>query len=150
MAIKYTIIPKGYRLTVTSWENDADNYNTKSMEGLTKEEIEFLVPFIKLFKSKNSHNDNTNFGNMYSPDEDEIEQANEAVRKLVSKHDVVNFSFGDYFSALDGEDDEHSAWSDFLYNLGLSGGEYFTRVLSSYKIEYIPEELKIQDVTKEF
>lgn len=30
-------IKAGYRLTVTSWENDADNYRTVSVDGLSEE-----------------------------------------------------------------------------------------------------------------
>ena len=47
-------ISAGYRLIVTSWENDADNYKTKSMDGLSEEATYFLGALIKLFYSKNN------------------------------------------------------------------------------------------------
>lgn len=54
---KETIIPAGYRLSVTSWANDADNYKNEMVEGLTLDEVKFRVDFIKLFTSKNNRND---------------------------------------------------------------------------------------------
>ncbi len=75
MSKKFTEIKAGYRLTVTSWENDGDNYNTKSQDGLTKEESVFLVELITLFKSRhNRHGLSRTFGNMYDPSDKEIEE----------------------------------------------------------------------------
>ena len=37
------IIPAGYQLSVVSWENDGDHYNTEVMNGLSEEEVKFLV-----------------------------------------------------------------------------------------------------------
>jgi hypothetical protein len=39
---------------------------------------------------------------------------------------------------------------DTLFNLGICAGEFFTRVIESYKIEFVPEEIKILDVTEKF
>lgn len=44
-------IPAGYQIQITSWENDADNYNTKILSGLTKEDAKFYIEFAKLFKT---------------------------------------------------------------------------------------------------
>lgn len=130
------IIKAGYRITVTSWENDADNYNTKILEGLTLEDAKFTVDFIKLFTSQNSR-PNPGIGNMYEPSEGEIEKANQAVADVFNKHEwPTNFNFED--------------WTYIAYELGLSCGEFFTRAMESFVVEYIPEDIVIKNVTGEF
>ena len=49
---KTVLIPAGYRVEVTSWENDGDNYNTKSISGIKSESaVKFIVEICKLHKS---------------------------------------------------------------------------------------------------
>jgi hypothetical protein len=43
-------IPSGYQLHITSWENDADNYKTKIISGLTKDDVQFYLHFLSLFE----------------------------------------------------------------------------------------------------
>ena len=54
-ATQMDIIPPGYQLHITSWENDADNYNTKIFSGLTKEDVRFYIHFLNHFKSHKSY-----------------------------------------------------------------------------------------------
>ena len=51
---KKLIVKKGYTLSVVSWENDADNYNTKTMTVETVEEAEAFYKLMQLCKSKNN------------------------------------------------------------------------------------------------
>jgi hypothetical protein len=44
-------IPSGYQIHITSWENDGDNYKTKIISGLTKEDVHFYLCFLNYFKS---------------------------------------------------------------------------------------------------
>lgn len=46
-------IPAGYQLHISSWENDADDYRTEVLSGLTREDVAFLVSIIKQFSSRN-------------------------------------------------------------------------------------------------
>jgi hypothetical protein len=46
------MIQAGYQLHVTTWENDADHYQTNSIGGLSKEDVEFYVHILRHFKSK--------------------------------------------------------------------------------------------------
>ena len=48
-----TKIKKGYTLTVTSWENDGDHYNTMSKTVDTKEEAKELYGLMQICRSKN-------------------------------------------------------------------------------------------------
>lgn len=47
-------IPAGYQLHVTSWENDADDYGTEIISGLTEVDVRFLLSIAKQFTSKHS------------------------------------------------------------------------------------------------
>ena len=47
---KYNEIKAGYRITVDSWENDGDHNNTKSREGLTKEETAFDIDLLRAYE----------------------------------------------------------------------------------------------------
>jgi hypothetical protein len=44
------IIPSGYQLHITSWENDADNYKTEILSGMTKEDVQFYIHFLSHFE----------------------------------------------------------------------------------------------------
>lgn len=48
-------IPKGYAVAVTTWENDGDNYKTKTVYGLDEKEVLFTLELVGIFKSDNSH-----------------------------------------------------------------------------------------------
>src|ERR1051326_5929458 len=54
-------IPKGYSISVTSWENDGDHNKTTIRHGLTEVQGKFLVELAKLFKSR--HGRSKGFGN---------------------------------------------------------------------------------------
>lgn len=45
----------GYVVSVTSWENDADNYITKSIGGLTLEQANAIAEFAKFFTSRSNN-----------------------------------------------------------------------------------------------
>ena len=48
------VVSKGYTVTCESWENDGDNYNTKSVIVQSKKTAEALYQMCKvLFKSEN-------------------------------------------------------------------------------------------------
>ena len=44
------MIKQGYFVEVTSWENDADFFNTKRLSGLTKAEAKFLVGILNVIE----------------------------------------------------------------------------------------------------
>lgn len=147
---KQTIIPAGYRITVVSWENDGDNYNTKVSEGWTKEEVAFLVPFIKVVTA--------HLGNEYDPDDEQKDEVADIVEALVEKNPAIHLSerLKDYFRLATEEEKEDEYYSrldgssELLYDF-VGGSEYYwTRVCESIKVEYIPNEIILQDVTEEF
>ena len=56
-------IPPGHQLHVTTWENDADDYHTKILSGLTEEDVKFYISLGKEFESKNTRKGPEGMGN---------------------------------------------------------------------------------------
>lgn len=144
-----TIIKKGFRVTVTSWENDADNYNSGELQGLSHPEAAFIVDFVKLFSSQNDHT-NRGIGNMYCPDSGEMAEAEARVMAVVQKHRAtIEGSETFKYFLYEGEFNE-DGWRDYAYDLTLSGGEFYTRVMDSFTVEFIAQDIVLEDVTQEF
>lgn len=61
-------IPPGYSLTISSWENDADNPKDFTIYGLESADVAFLVKFFERFKSA-SYGEDLYFGNQELTDE---------------------------------------------------------------------------------
>jgi hypothetical protein len=79
-----SVIKKGYRITVVSWENDGDYYNTKSKEGLSKEWAHAICDILKeVFTSELS--------NSYEPDSDVIgsTEMHEILKGMFNEHVYV-------------------------------------------------------------
>lgn len=138
-------IPAGYRLIVTSWENDADNYNTKSVDGLSLEATKFLTDVIQLFYSRNNPPKGmVCFGNLYEPDDSEIAACYAAVQAVLDRHPAItDEALKDYFESPEGV-------MEYMYELGLTCGEFWTRVLEDFEVEHYPEDVIINDVTSQF
>jgi hypothetical protein len=138
-----TIIPAGYRLTVTSWENDADNYNTVVLEGLTLEQVTFNVELCKLFE--NSTDWENLLCNLYEPDDEDVARVHAALIPLMKKFHPEEVA------RCEGDDEMLGDIAmDYLGDLSLTYGEWFTRVCESWKVEYIPNEIILEDVTEKF
>lgn len=124
-------IRAGYRITVTSWENDADSYNTSTVDGLTKEEAAFHVDLLKLISSRSE------FSNMYDPTESEIKKFEAAVAKVMKAHNQPEEEYPADFA------------TDIICEYtGYS--EFYTRVAETINVEYVPQEIVIDDVSAEF
>lgn len=135
-----SIIKAGYRITVTSWENDADNYSTITRDGLTKAEVRFHVDLLKLVSGSNC-NDKMVFGNIWDPSELELYAFDKACKEVFVKHDKELETNGEY-EALNYAMDiigEYIGYSDF-----------YTRVAERIVIEYVAQEIVIEDVSTNF
>ena len=142
---KQTIIPAGYRVTITSWENDGDNYKDTIHEGLSKERVNYILELCNLFKSKNR--DINCFGNMYEPSRPQMDKAEEAAKRILEKHRAVldERELANLDSA-EGEGEIADMMCDYF---GYS--EDFTfRVYHRAKVEHIPHQITMEDVTGDF
>lgn len=138
---KQTVIPAGYRLTVTSWENDADNYNTEVKEGLSLGACRLYVDLCKLMGD-----DDAGVANMYDPDEGELAKLEQELVKVARRHPEETPSLEDGFT----ESDIADTMTDILYDLGLTGSDFHTRVCSDWKVEHILTDIILTNVTEEF
>ena len=128
------IINKGYTLHDTSWENDGDNYRTKSKTVPTKEEAEYLHKiFTELFKSCN--NGEGGVGNSMEGEE------NQTILDYVNEHKNI-------FTDLSGEDEDGilGYFDDLSYQL-MGGSEFYDfRVCESVVVTYSPEDVYLETI----
>jgi hypothetical protein len=150
-----TIIPAGYRLSITSWENDADAYHTEIIEGLTRERVEYLLELCKLFYSGSNNNDAT-FGNMYEYSNGINalrRKAEDAIRVVMEKHKPVLDEFElEQLAAEYDPEDKYSGpeFGEIISDLLHYSENYVYRVYDTAKVEYIPHEIRMDDVTGQF
>ena len=149
MTEKYTTIPAGYRLTITSWENDADNYHTGTRHGLSRGELDFHLALCKLLRSRHDLKDQ-GYGNLVDYDGSFVA----AVWHVLCKYETL---LPDSIELPDEDgvntNERYPDWFTYAYDIiqGYFGSSeyYFTRVYESCQIEYLPDEIKIKDVTSE-
>lgn len=125
-------IKAGYELKVTSWENDGDCYNTKSIQGLTKEGCLRLVMFCEEVSQSRWESNSALVENALK---------NETVKTLLTKHFSEDYDFKEEYL--------EDYTSELLYELiGNSYESDYPRVLESYEVYFHKEEL--HDLSKEF
>lgn len=146
---KQTIIPVGYRITVTTMENDGDSTGTEVLEGLSKEATAFYMAFIAPFRKSQWQG---GLGNIYAATFEQRMKFINHIRDTLNAH--ANYTYGHYSIApgeLDDSDAVESNFGDILNDFGIRGGtEYYTRVVEVVKVEYIPTEIVLEDVTEQF
>ncbi len=142
-------IQPGYQLHITSWENDADNYKTKIIQGLTKEDVQFYLHFLRHFYSQYSrHKDmiGPGFGNMERrkcPEAESIAITTAFEAFPPSSPELLD-SVKQSIEFWKNDPEDSCDW--VLELLGYWYDKY--RVFDSFEVYYIPAE--IQNVTDKF
>lgn len=134
-------IEAGYQLQITSWTNDADNYNTTIHSGLSKADVEFLIAVVKPFESVNRKG---SFGNNDSC----TEAVNEHILECFKNHkDLTNSKYAEWVEGF-AQGRRFDGLSDLAYDL-VGYDEYCGwRVFDGFKVFFFPEA--VEEVTKEF
>lgn len=122
-------IRAGYQLHLESWENDADNYQTKILDGLTKEEVIAMVNVAKLFYSE--HHGGVGGTDYRRGGEEKQHEAYDKVKEILIPIGWME------------EDDDYGSISEFVTDqvLGWAGEGFcdgYIRVFESFKIYYFP------------
>jgi hypothetical protein len=137
------MIKQGYVIEVTSWENDADCYNTKRIDGLTEQEVVWRVNVLKALGAYYNTKGGHVLAYPFPPDLAELIFAElSEVAKL------------DYYSGYEldkGVDDNtrQEVASNVLYDmLGVAYESDYQRVMEYYKIYLYAEALP--DLSAEF
>lgn len=143
----------GYRISVTSWENDADSYNHRHITVEAAEDAKVVVALCNLLRSR-YRTETPTFGNMYEPSESDLADFAQAVFAIPGIRDFLHKMFPGLEQDI--EDPEYGAdymdsVMDVLYDLGLSGSEhFFTRVCEKVEVHYFAEPIYAAEVTAEF
>jgi hypothetical protein len=133
-------IQAGYLLQVTSWENDADFYNTKSLDGLTKSQVQWRIAFLNALKEDDSFDDES---------VPYVDIAAKITNELGIECVIWNDNVPDYPNGLEDEDAQREYYCGLAYDM-LGATEYGCgrRIVDSYSVYCIPD--KLEDITSEF
>jgi len=135
-------IKPGIMLSITSWENDGDNYNTKTLYGLCEDEAKFWLGLAKLCGGRK-------YANM--PEHRHIDEIGlgEEFRALVNKHHsgfAVTTDGWDVSSLYETPDENENdpvvgLIQELVYDVLGSSELCSFRVYESYKAYLIPSEI---------
>ena len=136
-------IKAGYRLTVVSWENDGDHYNTVIKDGLEEVEVGHLVKLLSMLKK--AYHDGGH-GNLYEPDDVELERFAKAIEALGSE--VTDFlTYGQGYKETS---DLTYDFMEMIYDYTGSSEGYYTRMVEFIGVEFVSEEITFLDVSASF
>ena len=139
---KMNSIKKGYTLTVVSWENDADNYNTKSKTVATKEEAKVWYDMMQLCQSKdNKPKGVIKLGNSYEKFNTEQE---EVAKEFLKTHHKILLPEDDIES---NEDNLIDWFCDLAGELLGNSENYRCRVMESCTVTYSPVDVTPEIIT---
>lgn len=130
------VINKGYTITVVSWENDGDNYNTKSMTVDSREKAEAIYKLCTtVFISSN--NGKGGIGNL---DEDSNDKGDKIIIKFMKQYPIL---WEEYIQEIFDIDEQMIGVCMELYNYELMGCSegYYSRVCESCTVTYSPEDI---------
>lgn len=150
-------IPIGYRLTISSWENDVDHRRDIVFEGLTAADVSYLVELAKLFRTMSRHDGG--FGGSAHHYKLAKRGSGDLIADVADEMDAIALKHPDISDHIRGsfavERDEY--WKD-SYNevivqlVSFPGEDYdetaYIRVFESYTVHLIKTE--IADVTTKF
>lgn len=154
-------IPTGYQVHITTWENDADNYQTKIISGLTEWDVRFYLAMANRFKS-GSNNGMKTLGNHGHDTSVLIEE----VKELLKSHTWISFSVRKIWEHAVGNTEIHcedcddcpidcdqniaGILGDILlgYTCDYEDEKNFCRVFDYARVYFIPSA--IIDVTENF
>jgi len=133
MSEQKLVVREGYTLEVVSWENDGDNYRTKSMTFDDKETAVLVLEMCKvLFDSGNG------IGNMMK---DEYTQAKSKIIDYMKSHPSL------CDDATDG-DELVTICMDYNYKLFGNSEYYYSRVFESGVVYYSPKNIYFDIVSE--
>lgn len=150
-------IPTGWQIQITTWENDADDYQTQTISGLPKEEdVYFYIDLASQFKSNGRADGQCNYGNnsQYASTIVGI------VLEMLEKHPNISEQVRNLWEAefegmdmtVDIDEDDYNA-GDRLYELlvdnilGYPVNDYyadqerFCRVFDKFRVFYFAEPM---------
>lgn len=147
-------IKAGYQLNVTTWEGDADSYKTKTLSGLTEEDVKFYVAWGTQFYSRNNQLYKKGLGNGGNTEQEIIDTFYKALSVCRPTSPEILSTVEDIESYRERQEKQanyiHEVLVDDLLNYTESYYDYayFTRVFDSFQVFYFPTD--IENVTNKF
>lgn len=128
----------GYYVVVSSWENDADHPDTVTYPVQSLDDAQNHVDFALLFRSKSRHADG--IGNYYEDDKYAV------VGAFIDFYNTHPDFFENWKPIDEDTDYDELDWLvdeclDLASDLGLAGGDFYTRVCESVQIRYFPTDV---------
>ena len=136
MKNQHLILPKGYTLSVTSWENDGDYYNTKDYTVDNKELAKEILDFCNLCRS--GSNNQTTVGNGYAQKRKNIIIKFFKTHPLISEHLDVDINKDGFIM---------DAFYDLAFYLFGSPEYYDCRAFSDATVIYSPVDVFAEKIT---
>lgn len=129
--------PKGYLVRVVSWENDGDHYNTSELSVPDLEDATVINEFAKLIGGGD-------LGNKYEPCDSEMQEISDALvlfaQQTLVKHPEFRAPNRKKLSDMTTEIEIVDYLMDLAGILGLTDGEFHTRVCESVEVFYFAED----------
>ena len=141
MKNKVKVVSKGYTLTVVSWENDGDNYNTKTKTVQTEEEAKVWWNMMQLCKSKNHSKENITLGNTYNGFNSKQKEI--AINFLKENHKILLPDD----NIEENEDNLVDWFCDLAGELLGHGENYACRVMETTTVTYSSEDIYVDEIT---
>lgn len=131
------VVSKGYTITVVSWENDGDNYNTNS---IVIEDKDTALAIAKMARELFVSGSNNGKGIGNTNDGDEFG----ANRKIISYLEDNPNTFEDQSNM----DEEELIDLCMSYNYSLLGASeyYYSRVLEKITLTYSETDINLQEI----
>ena len=143
--MKEILMKKGYTLEVTSWENDADNYKTKSIYcGDNEEDAKALLKLCKELFSSHHNGNCIGIGNIM---EDDYERAIDRTQEYLDNNPSIVQAVNKYYNCdldiSEGDDIHDIVIADFNFEILGSSEYYCSRVFDKGRVLYTPEDLLV-------
>ena len=128
------MIKAGYQITISSWENDGDNYKDITISGLTKDRVKYTIAMCSLFTS-------IKHGNLYDASHDSHEV-------FLARLDMLAIASA-YADVLEPDEIEYIGEEPCEYMATFIGSntDFTFRVFDSYKVYFMP--IDIADITND-
>ena len=162
-------IKAGFRLSCFTWENDLDSPQTIIVDGLKEDFLKELCQILSHYIDNQKWDpkigtvyDPNYWGNQYDSGEIILGNMLSEIKKLPIIMEMLNLSDefkqdfsemeedNDFWTEYDNHADEFvDKWQNFISDyMGCS--DRFSRVLDTVKIEYVPEEINLEEYTEKF
>ena len=173
MTNKKKVVSAGYTVEVTSWENDGDNYRTKSAVYDTREEALAVKHMCEVLFDCTDYDNEGGIGNVMDSDKYEAEQkivsyfvknptllSIQKLTLLESFKEAVREEYSEFLALptwlecleehLEGQEIVPEDWvetvNQYKYELMGSSEYYYSRVCESAEVYYSPEDLYLEIV----